>query len=350
MKLARENTKKIKVGDLYIGGTNKVVIQSMTTTKTSNVKATINQINQLADAGCEIVRCSCLDIEDAKAFKEITESVSIPVVADIHFDYQLALKAIENGIAKVRINPGNLKDESKVKLVVDKCKEYQIPIRIGVNGGSLSKEILDKYHHPCKEAMIESARVHVELLEKYDFHDIIISLKASDINLCVESYKLASEEFNYPLHIGITESGTDFSGTIKSSAGLGILLYQGIGDTIRVSLSSDPVNEIKVCKELLSSFDLYDKPKLIACPTCGRCHLGMIEIAKAVEKHLETVDKNIKVAVMGCIVNGPGEAKEADIGIAGGKDNAILFKNGKKVRVLDATNLLADFINEIDKL
>jgi (E)-4-hydroxy-3-methylbut-2-enyl-diphosphate synthase len=289
-------------------------------------------------------------MDDAIAFKEITEAVDVPVVADIHFDHRLALKVIENGVAKIRLNPGNIKDPEKVKLIVNKCKEYQIPIRIGVNAGSLSKEMIEKYGHPCKEAMIESAKGHIKILEDLDFHDIILSIKASDIKLCVESYRLAAETFEYPLHIGITESGTDFSGTIKSSAGLGILLFDGIGDTIRVSLSSDPVNEIKVCKELLSSFDLYSKPKLIACPTCGRCQLDMIDIAKAVEQYLETVDKDIKVAVMGCVVNGPGEAKEADIGIAGGKDKAILFKNGQRVRILDAENLLEDFISEIEKM
>jgi len=348
--LTRNNTRQVKVGNVTIGGQNKVVIQSMTTTTTSDVDATVAQIKELANAGCEIVRCACLNMNDANAFSEIVKRVSIPVVADIHFDYRLALKVIENGVAKIRLNPGNLKDPEKVKLIVDKCKEYKIPIRIGVNAGSLSKEILSKYGHPCKEAMIESAWGHIKILEDLDFHDIILSIKASDIRLCVDSYRLASETFNYPLHIGITESGTDFSGTIKSSAGLGILLFDGIGDTMRVSLSSDPVNEIKVAKELLASFDLYKKPKLIACPTCGRCQLDMIEIAKAVEQYLETVDKDIKVAVMGCVVNGPGEAREADIGIAGGKDNAILFKNGQKVRILDASNLLEDFISEIEKL
>ncbi len=346
----RNKTKSVSVGNVIIGGQNKVVIQSMTTTSTSDVKATVAQIKELQAVGCEIVRCACLNIEDAKAFKDITSQVDIPVVADIHFDYRLALEALDNGVAKIRLNPGNIKNSEGVKLVVNKCKEMKVPIRIGVNAGSLSKEMIEKYGHPTKEAMIETAMSHINILEDLDFHDIILSLKASDIKLCVDSYRLAAQTFDYPLHIGITESGTDFSGTIKSSAGLGVLLFDGIGDTMRVSLSSNPVNEIKVAKELLSGFDLYKKPKLIACPTCGRCQLDMIDIAKAVEQHLETIDKDIKVAVMGCIVNGPGEAREADIGIAGGKDNAILFKHGKKVRMLDAKNLLEDFIKEIDKL
>ena len=345
----RENTTKVMVGNVQIGGQNKVVIQSMCNTKTKDVDATVKQILDLENVGCEIIRVACLDIDDAKAIKKIKEKIHIPIVADIHFDYKIALQAIESGVDKVRINPGNIGSEEKVKAVVDKCKEKHIPIRIGVNAGSLEKDLLEKYGgSPTAEAMVESAKRHVDILEKLDFHDYLISLKASDLDLCLKSYEMASEMFTCPLHLGITEAGTKFSGTIKSSIGLGWLLRKGIGDTIRVSLSDDPIKEIQVAKEILKDCNLYNKvPTLIACPTCGRTQIDLIPIAREVEIFLQTINSDIKVAVMGCAVNGPGEAREADIGIAGGIKEGILFKKGKiikKVKQEDIVNVLKEEI------
>lgn len=292
------------VGNVEIGGQNKVVIQSMCNTKTRDVEATIKQILELEKAGCEIIRVACLDKEDAKAIRLIKQQIHIPIVADIHFDYQIALEAIEAGVDKIRINPGNIGSEEKVKAVVDKCKKNHIPIRIGVNAGSLEKELLDRDGKPTAKAMVESARRHVEILEKLDFYDYAISLKASNLDLCIQVYEEAAKEFACPLHLGITEAGTEFSGTIKSSIGLGILLRQGIGDTIRVSLSDNPVKEIKVAKEILKDCNLYQKsPTLIACPTCGRTQIDLIPIAKEIEAFLQTVEVDITVAVMGCAVN-----------------------------------------------
>ena len=330
----RNETRKIMVGNVQIGGQNRVVIQSMCNTKTKDVEATVKQILQLEEAGCEIVRVACLDIEDAKAIKEIKEKIHIPIVSDIHFDYKIALEAIKAGVDKVRINPGNIGSEDKVKAVVDACRQRNIPIRIGVNGGSLEKDLLEKYGgKPTAKAMVESARRHVEILEKLDFYDICLSLKASSLDLCIEAYEEAAKTFNYPLHIGITEAGTEFSGTIKSSIGLGILLREGIGDTLRVSLSDDPVKEIKVAKEILKNCNLYHKsPTLIACPTCGRTRIDLIPMAKEVEEFLQGIEADITVAVMGCAVNGPGEASHADIGIAGGVEEGLLFKKGKIIR------------------
>lgn len=344
----RLETRKIIVKDVQIGGQDEVIIQSMTNTKTKDVDSTVNQILKLEEAGCQIIRVACLDIEDAKAIKQIKEKIHIPIVADIHFDYRIALEAIESGVDKIRINPGNIGDEERVKKVVEACKTHKIPIRIGVNGGSLEKELLDEEGKPTAKAMIESARRHVEILEKLDFRDICISLKASDLDLCIAAYEEASKTFNYPLHLGITEAGTAFSGTIKSSIGLGVLLRQGIGDTLRVSLSDDPVEEIKVAKEILKDCGLYKKaPKLIACPTCGRTQIDLIPIAKEVEDFLQTIEADITVAVMGCAVNGPGEARNADIGIAGGVKEGLLFKKGeiiKKVKQEDIVNVLKEEI------
>ena len=345
----RNETRPIYVGGIQIGGQNKVVIQSMTNTKTKDVQATVKQILDLEEAGCEIIRVACLDIEDAKAIKEIKSKIHIPIVADIHFDYRIALEAINAGVDKVRINPGNIGSEDRIKMVVDACKTHHIPIRIGVNGGSLEKDLLEKYGgKPTAKAMIESAKRHVEILEKLDFYDIAISLKASDLDLCIESYIEASKTFKYPLHLGITEAGTAFSGTIKSSIGLGIMLNQGIGDTIRVSLSDNPVEEIKVAKEILKDCKLYSKsPTLVACPTCGRTQIDLIPIAKEVEDFLQTIESDITVAVMGCAVNGPGEASNADIGIAGGVKEGLLFKKGeiiKKVPQEDIVNVLKEEI------
>lgn len=285
--MKRNETRQIVVGNVKIGGQNKVVIQSMTNTKTKDIENTVKQILDLEKAGCEIIRVACLDIEDAKAIKQIKKYIHIPIVADIHFDYKIALEAIKNGVNKIRINPGNIGDEGKVRKVVEACKEHKIPIRIGVNAGSLEKELLEKYKKPTAEAMVESAKRHVEILEKLEFYDIAISLKASDLDLCIEAYEKASKVFKYPLHLGITESGTEFGGTIKSSIGLGVLLRQGIGDTLRVSLSDDPVKEIKVAKEILKDCKLYfGEPTLIACPTCGRTQIDLIPIAKEMEKIL----------------------------------------------------------------
>lgn len=344
----RTKTRPINVAGIQIGGQNKVVIQSMCNTKTKDVKATVQQILKLEKAGCEIIRVACLDIEDAKAIREIKNQIHIPIVADIHFDYKIALQAIESGVDKIRINPGNIGDEEKTRAVVEACKKNSIPIRIGVNAGSLEKELLEKYGKPCSDAMIESAKRHVEILEKLDFHDIAISLKASNLDMCIEAYEKASKEFKYPLHLGITEAGTAFSGTIKSSIGLGVLLRQGIGDTIRVSLSDDPVEEIFVCKEILKNCGLFSKsPRLVSCPTCGRIQYNMIPIAKEMEKFLQTLESDITVAIMGCAVNGPGEAREADIGIAGGNGEGLLFKKGEIVRKIKEQDIVEELKKEI---
>lgn len=346
--IKRIDTRKIMVGDVQIGGKDQVIIQSMTNTKTKDVNSTVKQILDLENAGCQIIRVACLDIEDAKAIKQIKQQIHIPIVADIHFDYRIALQAIESGVDKIRINPGNIGNEERIKKVVDACKEHKIPIRIGVNGGSLEKDLLDENGRPTAKAMVESARRHVAILEKLDFYDICISLKASDLDLCIAAYEEASKTFDYPLHLGITEAGTAFSGTVKSSIGLGVLLRQVIGNTLRVSLSDNPVEEIKVAKEILKDCGLYKKsPKLVACPTCGRTQIDLIPIAKEVESFLQTIEADITVAVMGCAVNGPGEARNADIGIAGGINEGLLFKKGeiiKKVKQEDIVQVLKDEI------
>ncbi len=346
--MERTKTRKIMVGNVQIGGQNKVVIQSMCNTKTKDVDATVKQILDLEKAGCEIIRVACLDMEDAKAIKEIKKQIHIPIVADIHFDYKIALEAIKAGVDKVRINPGNIGAKENVKAVVDKCKENKIPIRIGVNAGSLEKDLLEQYGKPTAKAMVESARRHINILEELDFHDYALSLKASNLDLCIGSYEEAAKEFDCPLHLGITESGTEFSGTIKSSIGLGYMLRQGIGDTMRVSLSDDPVKEIKVAKEILKDCNLYKNvPTLVACPTCGRTQIDLIPIAKKVEEFLQTIDSDITVAVMGCAVNGPGEAREADIGIAGGIKEGLLFKKGEIVRKIPQEKIVEELQKEI---
>lgn len=346
--MVREQTRKIMVGNVQIGGQNKVVIQSMCNTKTKDVESTVKQILELEKAGCEIIRVACLDIEDAKAIKQIKEKIHIPIVADIHFDYTIALEAINSGVDKVRINPGNIGSEERVKAVVDACKQKHIPIRIGVNGGSLEKDILEKYKKPTADAMIESAKRHIDILEKLDFRDYMVSLKASNLDLCIEAYEKASQTFDCPIHIGITEAGTEFSGTIKSSIGLGWLLRKGIGDTLRVSLSDDPIKEIKVAKEILKDCNLYKStPTLIACPTCGRTQIDLIPIANEVEEFLQTINSDITVAVMGCAVNGPGEAREADIGIAGGINEGLLFKKGEIIRKVPQNEIVETLKREI---
>ncbi|MBN1468023.1 MAG: flavodoxin-dependent (E)-4-hydroxy-3-methylbut-2-enyl-diphosphate synthase [Fusobacteriaceae bacterium] len=344
------NTKKINVGNLSIGGSSDVVIQSMTNTKTSDVLATINQILELEKAGCQLVRVTVNDMDAAKAIKAIKEQIHIPLVADIHFDYRLAIEAIENGIDKLRINPGNIGDDSKVEAVVKKAKEHGVPIRIGVNGGSLEKSILAKYGHPTSEALVESAMYHISLLEKFDFTDIIVSIKASNVKTMTKAYKIISEKINYPLHLGVTEAGTTFSGTIKSSIGIGSLLLDDIGDTIRVSLTANPVEEIKVAKEILKVLDIRKEgPEFISCPTCGRTEIDLIGLANEVEAEFSHLKNNIKIAVMGCVVNGPGEAKEADFGIAGGKGYAVIFKKGEIVKKVEESEILSELrkiINE----
>lgn len=350
--MRRNETRSIQVGNVAIGGQDRVVIQSMTNTKTKDVESTVNQILALEEAGCEIIRVACLDKEDARAIKAIKEKIHIPIVADIHFDYEIALEAIEAGIDKVRINPGNIGSQERVKKVVEACKKRKVPIRIGVNSGSLEKDLLEKYGgRPTAKAMVESARRHVEILEKLGFYNICLSLKASDLDLCIEAYEEASKAFNYPLHIGITEAGTAFSGTIKSSIGLGVLLREGIGDTLRVSLSDNPIEEVKVAKEILKNCNLYkNAAKLVACPTCGRTQIDLIPIAKQVEDFLQTIETDITVAVMGCAVNGPGEARNADIGIAGGIKEALLFKKGEIIKKVPQEDVVEVLKEEILKM
>lgn len=349
--MLREETRSVQVGNLTIGGNNHVVIQSMCNTKTKNVEATIKQINTLEQAGCELVRVAVFDKEDAYAIKEIKKGIHIPLVADIHFDYRLALIAIESGIDKVRINPGNIGSTEKVKAVVDACKEKHIPIRIGVNGGSLEKEILEKYGEPTPEGMVESAMKHVKILEDLDFYDIVISLKSSNTMLTIKAYELASKTFPYPLHVGVTEAGTALGGTIKSSLGIGTLLYEGIGNTIRVSLSDDPVEEIKVAKILLKELGLLKGvPTLVSCPTCGRIQYDLIPIAKEMEDFLKDIHLDITVAIMGCAVNGPGEARHADIGIAGGVGEGLLIKHGEIVKRVKQEDMVQTLKDEILKM
>ncbi len=336
----RMNTIPLKVGNIQLGGNDRIIIQSMTTTKTKDVESTIRQIYALETAGCEIVRVAVLDMEDAKAIGLIKKLIHIPLVADIHFDHKLALEAIKQNVDKIRINPGNIGSDDNVKAVADACKEKGIPIRIGINSGSLEPHILNKYGSPTPEAMVESAKYHVALLEKFGFTDIAISLKSTDMLSTIKAYELASEIFPYPLHLGITEAGTVVGGTIKSAAGLGVLIHQGIGSTIRISLTADPVEEIKVAKELLSNFGLYKKPKLVSCPTCGRIQYDMIPIATEIEKFLDTIDKDITVAIMGCAVNGPGEAKGANIAIAGGKAEALLYVDGEKIKKVKQVDII----------
>lgn len=347
----RRKTRKVKVGNIYIGGDTKVSIQSMTNTDTKDVEKTLEQIRELYMAGCEIVRCAVLDMEAAEALKDICEKSPIPVVADIHFDYRLALKAVENGISKIRINPGNIGSKERVKAVVEACKAKGIPIRIGVNSGSLEKDILERDGKVTAKGLVESALRHVKILEELDFYDIVISIKSSNVKMMIDSYRLMAESCDYPLHLGVTESGTSFRGTIKSSVGIGTLLAEGIGDTIRVSLTSNPVEEIKVAKEILTSLGLIEQTlEFVSCPTCGRTQIDLIGIAKEVEKRLEGINKKIKVAVMGCVVNGPGEAREADIGIAGGKGEGIIFKKGVIIKKVKEEDLVEELMKEIHSM
>ena len=344
-------TKKLMVGKVAVGGGAPVSIQSMCNTKTEDVKATVEQILALEHAGCDIIRVAVPTMEAAAALTEIKRQIHIPLVADIHFNYRLALGAAQRGIDKIRINPGNIGSDDRVKAVADICREKQIPIRIGVNSGSLEKHILAKYGAPTPEAMVESAMYHAALLEKFDFNDIVISIKSSNVPTMIAAYEMAAQRCDYPLHLGVTEAGTERMGIIKSAAGIGSLLCHGIGDTIRVSLTDDPVKEVFAAMDILKAIGLKnDSPYLIACPTCGRTRIDLVGLAKQVEEKLRDVHKPIKVAVMGCVVNGPGEAREADIGIAGGDGEGLLFKKGQILRKVPEDQLLTELMKEIDKL
>jgi len=346
----RKKTRVIRVGNIKIGGGNPVIVQSMTKTDTRDIEATSGQIKRLSEAGCEIVRIAIPDDEAAKAISGIKKGSPIPIIADIHFDWRLALEAIRGGVDGLRINPGNIGAKWKVAEIVSACKDKGIPIRIGVNAGSLSKKILDKYGHPVAEALVESAEEHIEILEAMDFRDIKVSLKASSVMTTIEAYRLFSKRHDYPLHVGVSEAGPFFTGIIKSSVGIGILLEDGIGDTIRVSLSTDPVEEVRVAYEILKSLGLRQRGvNIISCPTCGRCSLDIKEIAMRVEEALKDMDKPITVAVMGCAVNGPGEAREADIGIAGGKGFGILFRKGKVIRKVKEEEMLETLLKEMEE-
>jgi (E)-4-hydroxy-3-methylbut-2-enyl-diphosphate synthase len=352
LKMAMKKlTKQITIGNVQIGGGAPVVVQSMTKTDTRDVPSTVAQIKKLESAGCEIIRVAVLNADAAKAIKAIKKKIKIPLIADVHFDHRLALEAIASGADGLRINPGNIGSKLKVKEVVSAAKDKGVPIRIGVNAGSLEKDLLKKYRHPTAKALVESAGRHIKILEDLKFKAIKVSLKASDVMKTVEAYRLFSRKYIYPLHIGISEAGPAFSGTIKSAVGLGILLSEGIGDTIRVSLTADPVEEVKVAYEILKCLHLRQMgPEIISCPTCGRCQINIRGIVEKVEAGLLKIKKPLKVAVMGCVVNGPGEAREADIGIAGGKGMGILFKNGKVVKTLKEQELLSTLMREIKKM
>ena len=339
----KRKTRVVQVANVKIGGDSTIIIQSMTNTNSADVEATVQQINELEKAGCQLVRMTINNTKAAEAIKEIKKRVNLPLVADIHFDYRLALLAIENGIDKLRINPGNIGSDENVRKVVEAAKEKNIPIRIGVNSGSIEKEILEKYGSPCVDALVESAMYHVRLLEKFNFFDIIISLKSSNVKMMIDTYRKISSLVDYPLHLGVTEAGTKFQGTVKSAIGIGSLLVDGIGDTIRVSLTENPVEEIKVAKEILKVLDLSDEGvEIISCPTCGRTEIDLISLAKQVEEEFESEKNKFKIAVMGCVVNGPGEAREADYGIAAGRGVGILFKKGQTIKKVPEKDLLKE--------
>ena len=344
--MKRNKTRAISVGNIQIGGQDKVIIQSMTNTKTKDIENTVKQILELEKVGCEIIRVALLDKEDARAIKDIKKQIHIPIVGDIHFNPDIAIEAINSDVDKIRLNPGNIENEDKIREIVSLCKKKNIPIRIGINAGSLNK----KYEHSTV-SMIESAKDHIKILEELDFHDICLSFKSSDPIECIEAYKMASETFYYPLHLGVTEAGGLMNSAIKSSVALGNLLLQGIGDTIRISISDDPIEEIKVAKKLLRTCKIkMDVPNLISCPTCGRIQYDMLPIVKQMEEYMETINKDITVAIMGCPVNGPLEAKRADIGVAGGKDSALLFKKGEVVATIAQNKIIEILIEEINKI
>lgn len=350
----RRRTKSVKIKDKIIGGTSDILIQSMTNTDTEDYNATISQIKRLEDCGCDIVRITVPNIAAVDTVKKIKEAgIKIPVVADIHFDYRIALECVKAGIDKIRINPGNIGEEWKVREVANACKDGGVPIRIGVNSGSLEKHILEKYGSPTPEALAESAFYHASLLEKFNFNDIVISVKSSDVRNMIQTNRIIASRCDYPIHLGVTEAGDSYSGLVKSSAGIGSLLCDGIGDTIRVSLTADPVEEIKAGKELLNSLGFYSKGgiKIVSCPTCGRTKINLIELSDKFKKAIEGFDtkgKDIKVALMGCVVNGPGEARECDIGIAGGKGEAVLFKDGQIIRKIPEDSIIDTLIKELE--
>ena len=345
----RKMTRKVRIGDRYIGGNEPILVQSMCNTDTRDVVATVNQIKELADAGCEIIRVAVLDMEAAQAIGEIKKQISIPIVADIHFDYRLAIEAMKSGADKIRINPGNIGDIDRVKAVVDTAKERDIPIRVGVNGGSLAKRVIEKYGKVTVDGLVESAYEHVKLLEDLNFNNMVVSLKVSNVPDTIKAYKLLSKKCDYPLHIGVTEAGTLLGGAIKNSMGIGILLNEGIGDTLRVSLTSNPVDEVKVGWQILKGMGIRNKGvEFISCPTCGRTRVNMLPIAERVEKAVENIDKNIKVAVMGCAVNGPGEASEADFGVACGDGCGLLFKKGEIIKKVPEEKIVEELINLIN--
>lgn len=350
--MERRNSKKIRLKDKWIGGADsEILVQSMLNVASTDVEGSVAQAKELAAAGCQVIRFAIPNESALSLIEPIKSAVDVPLVADIHFDYRLALGAVERGIDKIRINPGNIGDDSRVKAVADACRLKSIPIRIGVNSGSLEKDILAKYGSPTPQAMVESALYHARLLEKFDFDDIVISIKSSNVQTMINAYELAAEQCCYPLHLGVTEAGTERMGLIKSSVGIGSLLTRGIGDTIRVSLTDDPVKEVFAAFDILKAIGLKnDCPYLISCPTCGRTRIDLVSLAKQVEERLRDCKKPIKVAVMGCIVNGPGEAKEADIGIAGGDGNGLIFKKGEILRKVDEKDLLEELMKEIDKL
>lgn len=345
----RENTKKVKIGDKVIGGGNPILIQSMTNTHTEDTESTVRQILELERAGCDIIRCTVPTIEAANSIKEIKKQIHIPLVADIHFDYRMAIAAMENGADKIRINPGNIGSTEKIKAVVDVAKERNIPIRVGVNSGSLEKELVEKYHGVTAEGIVESAIDKVRIIEDLGYDNLVVSIKSSDVLMCVKAHKLIAEELNYPLHVGITESGTAFSGSIKSSIGLGLILSEGIGDTIRVSLTDNPVKEIEAAKIILKTLGLRKGGiEVVSCPTCGRTRIDLIGLASKVEEMVSQYDLDIKLAVMGCVVNGPGEAKEADLGIAGGDGCGVLIKHGEIIKKVPEQDLLSTLKYELD--
>ncbi len=349
--IPRKHTKKIRVGDIFVGGDSPISVQSMTNTDTRDVKATIDQIKRLEEAGCDIARLAILDNEAAVAIGEIKKAVKIPLVADIHYDYRLAVECIKNGVDKIRLNPGNIGSNDRVRIVASMAKERGVPIRIGVNSGSVEKGILEKFGGVTPEGMVESALTHAALLENVDFNDIAISIKASSVSMTIAAYRLLSAKCSYPLHVGVTEAGTVYKGTIKSAVGIGCLLAEGIGDTIRVSLTGDPVEEIKAGKQILKSLGLLKEGiEIVSCPTCGRTQVNLIDIANRIEPFLEKMDKNIKVAIMGCAVNGPGEAKDADIGIAGGVNEVLLFKKGQIIKKIPQENAVEELLKEISQM
>ncbi len=349
--MERRKSRKVKVGNLYIGGDAPITIQSMLNKPSTDIEGSVAQAKALEAAGCEIIRAAVPDMPAVKLIAALKEAVSVPIVADIHFDYRLAIESAYAGVDKIRINPGNIGDESRVKAVVDVCREKNIPIRVGVNSGSVEKSILAKYGSPTAEALVESALYHVSLLEKFDFYDTVISMKSSTVQTMVESYRIAAERCDYPLHLGVTEAGTERMGLIKSSAGLGSLLMDGIGDTVRVSLTADPVREVYAAKDILHALDIRKGGiQFVSCPTCGRTRIDLIKLAEDVQEALKDVEKDIKVAVMGCVVNGPGEAREADIGIAGGVGCGLIFKKGEVLRKVPEEELLTELLKEIEKL